>query len=299
MRTFFLLSSIILASGLNAALAQNTFTGDWHASTADNSDKIQLSLERRSEKGGRNQMGSKYEFSDLQGLTRHQAMRGGAVSFSLVREAGRVDFEGTFQDGKGSGTFRFTGNSNFLYAMKSRGFDFEQQSAKSDRDRGDTEDRLFTATMLNVTTAMADDLASANLGVLGVGDLFKAAIFKVDSQFAREMKASGFPKLGMEDLVKARIFKIDPDYVSKVNGMGLQKLTFEQLVKMRIFKITPEYISEVRGIGFADLSVEELVKLRIFNIDSAFIREATSEGVPLNVEKLVQRRIGAGNYRSN
>ena len=55
-------------------------------------------------------MGQSFEFSDLQGLTREQVLNGGPVSFSIVREAGRIDMEGTFQNGKGSGTFRFTPN---------------------------------------------------------------------------------------------------------------------------------------------------------------------------------------------
>jgi hypothetical protein len=41
-----------------------------------------------------------------------------------------------------------------------------------------------------------------------------------------------------------------------------------------------------------DLSVEDLVKMRIFKIDADFIRRAKADGVPLEVEKLVQRRIG-------
>src|SRR5262249_29662564 len=151
-----------------------------------------------------------YDLAELQGLSREQVAGGGPVRFSLVREAGTIDCEGSFQNGKGSGTFRFTGNQGFLAAMKGRGFDFEADS--SSRRSNDVEDRLFTATALNITTALADDLTSAGFGKLTVEDLFKAAIFKVDSKFMREMKASGFPNLGMEDLVKARIFKIDAEF---------------------------------------------------------------------------------------
>ena len=236
-------------------------------------------------------MGQDYDFADLQGLSREQASGGGPVRFSLVREAGRIDFEGGFQNGKGSGTFRFTGNQGFVSAMKGRGFDFEKKSTASDGGR-DSEDRLFAATILNVTTALADDLLSADFGKLDVDDLFKAAIFKVDSKFMREMKASGFPNLGMEELVKARIFKIDADFVRQVTQMGFANEPFESLVKMRIFKVTPEYINEARDEGLTDLSVEDLVKMKIFKIDREFIRQAKADGVPLEVEKLVQRRIG-------
>ncbi|HKU73711.1 MAG TPA: hypothetical protein VJR02_07315 [Pyrinomonadaceae bacterium] len=273
-----------------SAVAQNTYSGEWTATiSAKNDSKIHLNLERKSGKHGRNQMGQDFAFSDLQGLTREQALSGGPVNFSLVREAGRIDMEGSFQNGKGSGTFRFTGNLSFISAMKSRGFDFE---ANEDDDDRDFESRLFAATTLNVTTALADDLNSANFGKLQVEDLFKAAIFKINSQFMREMKASGFQNLGMEELVKARIFKIDAEFVRQVSQMGFDKEPFESLVKMQIFKVTPEFVTEMRNEGLNDLHIEELVKLRIFKIDTDFIRAAKADGVPLEVERLVQRKIG-------
>lgn len=279
---------LVWIAGVNA-VAQTQLTGEWTATVSKDDSKIHLSLNRNSEKGGRNQMGQNYEFSELQGLTREQALNGGAVNFSLVREAGRIDMEGSFQNGKGSGTFRFTGNAAFVSAMKGRGFDFEQYANDEERQ---SENRLFAATALNVTTALADDLASVGLGKLNVEDLFKAAIFKVNSNFAREMKASGYQNLGMEDLVKARIFKIDAEFVKQVSQMGFDREPFESLVKMQIFKVTPEFITEMRNEGLNNLQVEDLVKLRIFKIDSDFIREAKADGVPMEVERLVQRRIG-------
>ena len=287
-----LITSVALLMWIAGAnvTAQSTTSGEWTASISDKDNKLQLNLERRSGKSHRNQMGQSFEFSDFQGLTREQALSGGPVNFSLVREAGRIDMDGSFQNGKGSGTFRFTGNQAFVSAMQSRGFDF-QQSRNSDDDR-DSEDRLFAATVLNITTALADDLNSAGFGKLGVDDLFKAAIFKINSQFMREMKASGFQNLGMEELVKARIFKIDAELVRQVSQMGFEKEPFESLVKMQIFKVTPEFITEMRNEGLTNVQIEELVKLRIFKIDSEFIRAAKADGVPLEVEKLVQRKIG-------
>lgn len=315
-RSALALALFVLAAGTRSALAQETLTGTWTASVGgerfgpkfgqkfekadeDNAeektekrDGLYLSLERRSERGGRHQMGQTFDFSELQGLTREQAQGTGPVRFALVREAGRVDLEGSFQAGKGSGTFTFTPNAGFVSAMKSRGFDFEKQ--ESWHEHGEPENRVFAATMLNVTTALADDLLSADFGKLDVDDLFKAAIFKVDSKFMREMKASGFPGLRMEELVKARIFKIDADFVREAARLGFTNEPFESLVKMRIFKVTPAFIAEVRGEGLGELAIEDLVKMRIFNIDADFIRRARAEGVPLEVEALVHERIGVG-----
>lgn len=284
------LALLICIAGASA-VAQNPRTGTWTASISSKEDsKIQLNLSRRNDKGKNHQSGQSYELSDLQGLSREQVMNGGAVSFSIVREAGRIDAEGTFQNGKGSGTFRFTPNAAFVSGMKSRGFDFESSV-------DDFEDRLFAATTLNVTTALADDLAAAGFDRIGIDDLFKAAIFKIDSNFAREMKASGFNNLGMEELVKARIFKIDANFVREVAQMGFDKEPFETLVQMQIFKVTPEFIAEVRNEGLSDLKIEELVKLRIFKIDGNYIRQAKAEGATIDVESLVQRKIGVARRR--
>lgn len=313
------LAFLVFIVGCNAAAAQTEVTGDWTGSpgreksssvhkqesdepetiaddqesgTPAKGDRIYLDFERRTANGHRSQMGQTYSFAELQGLTREQVESGGAVKFSLVREAGTITCEGVFQSGKGVGTFRFSANQSFISGMKSRGFDFENNSATS-RDERDSENKLFSAAVLNVTTAQADDLLSVGLGKLDVDDLFKAAIFRVDANFAREMKASGFPNLGMEELVKARIFKIDANFVSQVVQMGYANQSFEDLVQMRIFKVTPEFIAAVRSEGITNPSVGELVKMKIFKIDSDFIRKAKAEGVPLEVERLVERRIGA------
>ncbi len=293
-RSVFGLAFIVLVFGSYVIVAQTTMTGDWKANVkSENSDKIYLSFERRTERGGKNQMGSSYEYSALPGLTREQAAASGAVKFSLVREAGTIDCEGSFQNGKGAGTFRFTASPSFVSAMRSRGFDFEKPSKINKYgDGNEQENRLFAATTLNVTTALADDLLSANLGNLDVDDLFKAAIFKVDSKFMREMKASGFPNLDMEDLVKARIFKVDENYVREVREIGFKDADMESLTKLRIFKVTPEFIKEVQNEGLANLSIEQLVQLRIFKVDGEFIRQAKTNGEQNpTVENLVQMRI--------
>jgi hypothetical protein len=289
---------IFVLSGWSHVAAQDV-TGEWRATVeADDPTRINLSFTRRTEKSAKNHMGSTYDFADLQGLSRDQALGGGNVRFSLVREAGTIECEGAFQNRRGSGTFRFTSNPSFLAAMKSRGFDFEKLTSRSN-EWPEPQHSLFMAATLNVTTALADDLLAADFGRLEVEDLFKAAIFKIDSKFMREMKASGFPNLGMEDLVKARIFKIDAEFLAQVTRMGFDKEPFESLVKMRIFKVTPEFINEVRNEGLADLVIEDLVKLRIFNIDAAYIRKAKAEGVQLDVESLVQRRIGVSSKNWN
>lgn len=283
LRSISSLAFIIIAIGSYVIVAQTVTTGDWKAEyKAEKEGKIYLSFERRSEKG-KNQMGSNYLLSDLQGLTNAQLSASDTpVKFSLVREAGTIECEGRFNNGKGAGTFRFTSNPQFVLAMQSRGFTL-------------TDEKLFAAATLNLTIAFTDDLKSAGFENLKTDDLFKAVIFKITPQFMREMASIGFPNLDMEDLVKARIFKIDADYARQVKEMGFGNQSVEDLVKLRIFKVTPEFIREVQTEGLNNLTAEQVVKLRIFKIDADFIRQARAENVPVNVEDLVRKRIGVWN----
>ena len=284
---------IVIVIGRVVIVAQAPITGTWTANSRDEKDgKINLSLERRSNSGGHNQMGKSYDYSELQGLSPNP---NGKVSFRLVREAGNILFDGEFVNGRGSGTFTFTPNGGFVDAMRSRGFDFSKSTNKHGDD--DDSDRLFAAATLGVTTSLADDLLSANFGKLDIDDLFKAAIFNIDGKFMAEMKSTGFPNLGMEDLVKARIFKVDADYVRQVHDMGFEKEDFEGLVKFRIFKVTPEFLTALKSEGFNDLSSEEVVKFRIFNIDPDFIRKAKAENPNVTFEDMVKMKIGV--YRKD
>jgi hypothetical protein len=312
----FSLALIIFVIGSYVIVAQNVITGTWTSNTKtwskDDSDtpsrdRINISFRHETAKGGRSQNGSDFAYADLRGLTYEQAQNGKA-SFSLAREAGTIECEGTFTNGKGSGTYRFTPSPAFIDGMKARGFNF-------------TEDQLFGAVTVDVTMAAADDLKSAGLGPVDTDDLFKAVIFKVTSQFIAEMKATGFPNLGLEELVKARIFKVDANFVRQVHEMGFEKQDFDGLVKFRIFKVTPEFLTELKNQGFTDLSAEDVVKFRIFKvtpellttlknegfanlsaeevvkfqifkIDTDFIREAKAKDPNVTVEDLVQMKIG-------
>jgi hypothetical protein len=288
---------IVIVVGHYVIVAQAPITGTWAANTRDEKNgKINIQFEIRGNGNGRHSTGESFDYADLSGLSAAQTQNG-KVSFQLAREAGTIQCDGTFVNGNGSGTFTFTPNQGFIDAMRSRGFDFTKSANKRGDD--DINDRLFTAAAVNVTTALADDLLSANFGKLEVEDLFKAAIFKIDGKYMAEMKATGFPNLGMEDLVKARIFKIDADYVRQVNDMGFDKQDFEGLVKFRIFKVTPEFLSDLKNEGFSNLSPEEVVKFRIFNIDTDFIRKAKAENPNVTVEEMVQMKIGVRRRSDN
>lgn len=273
------------AAGVTAAIVpQETFSGTWTAELKRDkpTDRIQFSFHRRSDRGNGDFSGSDYALSDFQGLTREQVFSSLStrVSFRLVREAGSIECEGTFRDGKGAGDWRLVQNQSFRSAMRSRGYD------------NLTDQQMFTSVMINLTARFVDDLKTIGFGELSFQDVIKAQIFKVTPQFVAEMKSLGFDNLGLEELVKARIFDINAEFIRQVQGMGFEKQSLEGLVKFRIFKITPEFISAMKSADFENLSAEELVKLRIFEITPEFIRSMKAEGLSqISVEDAVKLKI--------
>lgn len=281
---------IIIVIGNIVIVAQEPITGTWTAVSKERSpEKLQISFSVDRDSKRRNESGTSFDYSVLHGLSREMTQNG-PVRFSIVRDAGTIECEGAFENGRGKGTFHFTPRPGFISEMQSRGFDFTKRSG--DRDQSVSE-RLLAAAMLDVTVAIADDLRSSNFPDLDVGDLFKAAIFKIDGRFAAEMAATGFPGLKFEDLVKARIFKINADYVREIKDMGLGADNFEHLVKYSIFKVTPEFLQELRNEGLTDLKPEDVVKIRIFKIDAAYVRQARAEDPSITVEKIVQKKISS------
>lgn len=260
-----------------------TFSGTWTAEVKKEKadDRIQFSFSRRSD-GNNSNHGNEYSLADFQGLTREQvrATSNTPVNFRLVREAGTIECQGSFRDGRGAGDWRLVPSQAFRSGMSSRGYDL-------------TDEQMFTSTVLDVRTSFVDDLKTIGFDRLEFEDVVKAVIFKVTPQFAAEMKSLGFENLELEELVKARIFKIDAAFAREVRDMGFEEQqSMEQLVKLRIFKVTPAFLKEVKGEGLTLDSIEDAVKLRIFKVDADFIRRARASGhTDLSVEELVRLRI--------
>lgn len=270
---------IIIIIGNIVIIAQSA-EGVWKGRVKpDSSGEINLSFSRSSEKGGKNWFGTDFKFDEIDGLSAAEVNANRSVNFSIKREAGTIDCTGSFNENRGSGTFKFAANSNFVSSLESLGY------------RPDLED-LFASVSLDITESFARGVASMGFGSNDFEDVIKAKIFKITPEFAAEIRAAGFEDLSMEDLVKARIFKIDAAFVNGVRQAGLMDRSMESMVKLSIFKVTPEFIDEVRNEGLTGLTIEELVKLRIFKIDGAYIKKARAENVPMNVETLVNRKIG-------
>src|SRR6516165_7048100 len=125
MRPFAKLSAVAaivvaLAFVLDAA-AENQLRGTWTAAVSSkHPGQLQLNLYR----SARIEMGHSMAVAEFEGLDTAMVQAvNRQVDFKLVRDAGTVEFSGTFNRGLGHGEFTFTDNPEYIAGMKQLGLE--------------------------------------------------------------------------------------------------------------------------------------------------------------------------------
>ncbi len=259
--------------------------GTWTASTVVKGKKagtaLHLVLSRRSEKGNW-QNGDYVPFDELADLDRG-ALNSSApttAQFSLVREAGTFAFNGTFAEGEGGGTFRFSPSQAFADEMKRWGY-----SRLSD-------DEHYSMATLNVTTGFVKGLAEAGYDDLDKDDLFAFAVHDVDAAFVQSFAAIGFDDLPADKLVAMSIHDVTPEFAGAMKEYGLRGLTAGKLISMSIHDVTPDFVSGLESRGYSSVGTDKLIAMKIHDVSLEMIddlAEAGYENVP--VDKLIQLQI--------
>jgi len=247
-------------------------SGSWYA-TVDGDD-VQLNLVEKP----RNQHGFGVPLATLTGLDAQQiaAQHSTDVAFQMRREAGTIDFRGTFARSNGAGTFSFTPSEQFLRDLRAMGFEIKD----------DGWPFLFTTTGFTLDTVRG-------LRALGFqptsGDLEEIAIFKVTPEYVREFQSLGYKGLSIENLVELRIGGVTPERIREYRALGYTNLAADKLSEAGIHGATPEFIRKVADAGYRDVPIDTLIEMRIFGVTPEFIKSLQDAGyrnVP--IDKMVE-----------
>ncbi len=280
--------------------ARGTWTAKWQAS--DQTVNLQMSLEDKESNFGQN-----YKLADLKGLSA-AAVTGtkAPAQFQLVRDAGTIAFDGSFDRGLGAGTFNFTPDANYQSRMRNLGYacvgskQFEMAAldvslayATEFKDLGfGTECKeLVEGRIFNVNRQQVDELRSLGYSNVPFKKLVELRIFKVDGPYIRSLRAQGY-NLPLDKLVESRIFEVKPEDRKAYADLGYTNLTQDDLTAFKIHGVTPQYIREMRELGFKDLSPQKLQEFRIFGVGRAQIEDLKSVGYSdLTAQDLVNFKI--------
>jgi len=240
-------------------------------------DRVQLNMMRDRSNWSRTLPRSDFAITDAQ----VNALAEAPVHFVMSRDAGTIDFNGTFESGEGVGRFTFTPSVNFASTLRSLGVA---------PDEALDDEKLFSLAMHDISVAFIREMQA--LGYRENLDTYvRFRIHGVTPQFVRSLKDLGY-SAGAEDLVRFRIHGMTPEFATAMRDLQVKNLTAEQLVRMRIHGVSPDYVRELRDLGYAGLDSDDLVRMRIHGVTTEFIRklaEAGYHGIP--ADKLVQMRI--------
>jgi hypothetical protein len=268
---------------------------------------------------GTQNVGMTVAIAALAGLSADQvhAVTETPVRFTLDREAGRVEFEGSFRAARGKGHFTFVSKPEYFEALRKLGI----EDSESDRKRGRSEsidERLLAFTLLDLSTDYIRSMLAEGYresldqylalrifdvtpdhihamqelrsGKITADELVASRVHGVTPDFVREMREAGWD-LSFDELVQARIHGVTPELLEQMSELGY-RVSFDQLTAFRVHGVTPEWIAELRELGYEHLDADELISTRIFGITAEFIRSVEAAGysnVPMS--KLISMRI--------
>jgi hypothetical protein len=135
-----------------------------------------VSIQFRNDEDGLNSMnGTTFLLTDFKDLPREKQ-----GTFSLMREAGTMEFNGKFEGDQGMGRYRFASNKRLADYIKSEGV-----NETTDKD-------LMTFFMVDVNRPYIQMLKSEGYSNLGKNDLVPLAALRVDAAFIRSNETSRF-----------------------------------------------------------------------------------------------------------
>jgi beta-lactamase regulating signal transducer with metallopeptidase domain len=280
----------------------DAIAGAWEISPARNRDSVRITIS-----AGAFSSNGEIPWSQVDGLTSPSLSEtNGPVRFSVSRDAGTLEVEGTLANGSGSGVFRFVPSERFTAGLTQRGFtrpttqqlfalaqndigvDFVDELTAHQYERPDIDD-LVRAAHHGVGTDFVREMAEAGYRLGTLDTLIRFRDHGVDPEYVRDMRARGMSGLAPEDLVRARDHGVDPEYVADLASLGYDRQPFEALLRARDHGVDGEYLRGLRQLGYR-LTIEEAIRARDHGVDPEFAGGMRTLGQTLTIDELIRAR---------
>ena len=203
--------------------------------------------------------------------------RDGAMRFAMVRDAGRLDCEGTTRAAKAEGNCRFTADEAFNRELAAAGV-----------ARPSAEDS-YAMTIVGVTRTLVVALKNANYGPPDADQLTAMAAVGVTPAYIADLSQRGFKPGSLDDLVAFRAVGVTPDYVDGLAKAGVKVGEGDDVVALRALGVTPDFVAGFVRIGYTNLPAEKLVELKALGVTPAMVQTAEKGGnLPLVQREIVR-----------
>jgi hypothetical protein len=271
---------VLLCGTASSAYTQSPLSGEWKVEFERHSNNVRLTIYSHQAVSGNGTSLLILPAGKLQGLTSApDAADAVPVSFTLTREAGRFNFEGSINEGRGAGQWTLTPNQNFIASMRRIGYDhlFEHQ--------------LLVAAIYDLNLEYIAEMKALGYNQPSIDQLLGARMFNVSINYIKELQLLGLSGVSVDELISLQMFSVTPGYVRELRALGYDRVSPDQLVSMRMNQVTPEYINGLREQGYRNVSVNDLLRMSMFGVNGAYIAELRRNGIKdLTIDQLVGRR---------
>jgi hypothetical protein len=305
-RTFaFLIFAFCLLFAVVKNRAADVRSGDWTIRRSDDPAKVEFSLIEH-HRGGNSNHESDWPASSFPGVDFSKSGRQD-VSFTIARDAGKIECEGFLNNGEGAGIFHFQPDPNYAGEMHKLDFDIDEEKqysmavqdvsvefARQMKNEHLTDldaDKLIAFRIFRVDSAFIEELRAAGLKISDSDKLVAFRIHGVTPQMIRSLHQAGYSP-DEDTLIAMRIHGATPEWMGELKKRGYDHVDLEQLIAFRIHGVSPEFIEKLQSLGYRHPEPDELVAMRIHNVTPEYIGDLRARGMhDLSIDQLVSMRI--------
>jgi len=210
--------------------------------------------------------GETFKLSDLGTLP-----KGTSGTFTITREAGKMEMTGKFEGNTGMGTYKFTADKTYV--------DYMNKELKENLDDDDQMAFFF----INIKKQFVTMLKGEGYTNINKDDLIPVAALGIDQAYIRSIKDAGFKDESLENFVSMKALGIDGKYIQEIRSAGYKNITTDQLVSFKAQGIDKKYIESVRQMkgdkASTDADADDIVSFKAMNITPEYINSFKAVGL--------------------
>jgi len=219
--------------------------------------------------------GSTFKLSELGTLP-----KGTSGTFTITREAGKMDLTGKFEGNTGMGTYKFTADKAYV--------DYMNKELKENLDDDDQMAFFF----INIKKGFITMLKGEGYNNLDKDDVIPVAALGIDQAYLRSIKNAGFKDQSLDHFVSMKALGIDGNYIEEIRSAGYKNITADQLVAFKAQGIDKKYIESVRQMkgdkgdkgekgdkGGKDDDADDIVSYKAMNITPEYVNSFKAIGM--------------------
>jgi hypothetical protein len=208
---------------------------------------------------------------------------GASGTFVVRRDPGTVTFNGSFQDGRGHGTYLYVPDAGFKAYLAGEGF------------KDLNEQLLLHLFFTNINKEYLGYMKQNGYDGLTIGQLKDLAYQNMNQRvmtgYFDLFKKDGFGKVSVDQIIELREHGVSPAFVNSFHEMGYKDISLDKALELKDHGVNPEFIEDMKKAGAKEISLDEAIALRDHGVTVDYVRTFREAGFPdVSLDKAVELR---------